>query len=217
MPYLLVVGSKNYSSWSLRPWLAMKASGIPFEEVLVLLDQPDTRENILKHSPTGKVPVLKTDRGETIWDSLAIIEEMASRHPEAGLWPSDSTARAFARSISSEMHSGFQPLRGHLDMNLHRPVKPREQKPEVEADIARIIAIWTEARSRFGEGGPFLFGAFSGADAMYAPVVWRFHTYAIPVPPEIRAYMDAVIGLPAMQAWVEDARDEPRAARYEKD
>ncbi|GGE46498.1 glutathione S-transferase [Agaricicola taiwanensis] len=217
MPYILVVGSRNYSSWSLRPWLAMRASGIPLEDVLVLLDQPDTRENILRHSPAGKVPVLKTDRGETIWDSLAIIEEMATRHPEAKLWPEDSTARAHARSISAEMHSGFQALRGHLDMNLHRPVKPRPQKPEVEADIARIIAIWTDTRARFGHGGPFLFGSFTGADAMYAPVVWRFHTYAVPVPDDIRAYMDAVIGLPAMQQWYEAARDEPRAARYEID
>ncbi len=216
MSYTLVVGSKNYSSWSLRPWLALKASGIPFEDVLVLLDRPDTRQNILKHSPTGKVPVLKTD-GEAIWDSLAIIEEMAARHPEARLWPADPAARAHARSISAEMHSGFQGLRGHLDMNLHRPVKPRPSKPEAEADIARILAIWTGTRTRFGQGGPFLFGAFTGADAMYAPVVWRFHTYAVPVPADIRTYMDAVIDLPAMREWYEAARNEPRSARYEVD
>lgn len=217
MPYILVVGSKNYSSWSLRPWLAMKASGIPFEDVVIDLGDDNRREAILKHSPSGKVPALKTDRGETIWDSLAIIEEMASRHPEAALWPEDSTARAHARSISSEMHSGFQNLRGHLDMNLHRPVKARALTPEVEADIARIIAIWSEARQRFGEGGPFLYGAFSGADAMYAPVVWRLHTYAVPVSNEVRTYMDAVMQLPAMQEWYEAARNEPRVARYEAD
>lgn len=217
MPYILVVGSKNYSSWSLRPWLALKASGIPFEDVVIDLGDENRREAILKHSPSARVPALKTDRGETIWDSLAIIEEMATRHPEAKLWPQDSTARAHARSISAEMHSGFQNLRNHLDMNLHRPVKPRAAKPEVDADIARIIAIWSEARERFGEGGPFLYGAFSGADAMYAPVVWRLHTYAIAVPDNVRAYMDAVIKLPAMQEWYEAARHEPRVARYETD
>lgn len=217
MPYILVVGSKNYSSWSLRPWLAMKAGGIPFEDIVIDLGDENRGETILKHSPNARVPALKTDRGETIWDSLAIIEEMATRHPEAKLWPEDATAHAFARSISAEMHSGFQSLRNHLEMNLHRPVKPRTAKPEVDADIARIIAIWSEARERFGEGGPFLFGAFSGADAMYAPVVWRLHTYAIPVPGKVRAYMDAVINLPAMQEWYEAARHEPRVARYETD
>lgn len=216
MAYNLIIGSKNYSSWSLRPWLALRVAGIPFTEELILLGQDDTVARILVHSPAGKVPILKTPDA-VIWDSLAIIEEIASRHPEAGLWPIDPAARALARSISAEMHSGFLPLRRQLAMHLQRDVKPREIDAEAEANITRIIDIWRDARARFGAGGPFLFGAFTAADAMYAPVVWRFHTYAVEVPPEIRTYMDAMMALPAMQDWLAAAVREPRVARYEVD
>lgn len=196
----LVIANKLYSSWSLRPWLMLRQAGIAFDEVLVPLGQPDTRARILAHSPAGRVPIL-VDGDVTIWDSLAILEYAAERWPDAGIWPSDGAARAMARAISAEMHSGFGALRSACPMNLGRRYGARDRGPEVAADVARIGAIWRETRARFGGAGPFLFGAFSAADAMYAPVVTRFDTYALAVDTVGRAYMDAVLSCPGFLAW----------------
>ena len=193
---LLVVGNKNYSSWSLRPWLAMKVLGIPFREERISLYVEGAKEKIRAHSPAGKVPCL-VDGGLRVWDSLAILEYLAERHP--GLWPADAAQRARARSISAEMHSGFPNLRNHMSMNIRKRFPGKGRTPEVLAEIARIVEIWGECR------GPFLFGAFSAADAMYAPVVLRFRTYAVELPPACRAYADAVLALPALQEWIADA------------
>jgi glutathione S-transferase len=211
----LVVGSKAYSSWSLRAWLALRVSGIDFEEISVPLGRDDTRARLLAHSPAGKVPVLK-DGSIRVWDSLAIIEYAAERWPEAGLWPTDRAARALARSIAAEMHSGFMPLRRHFPMDLRRSLPGREATPEAAADIARIGALWAETRAAHGgSGGPFLFGRFTAADAMYAPVVARFETYGVDAGPVGRAYMDAMLALPALRDWYAAARTEPAIARYE--
>ena len=174
--YRLVIGNKNWSSWSLRPWLAMRRLGLPFEEINVRLRQADSKAAILKYSPSGLVPLL-LDGDLAIWDSLAILEYLAEQHPDKHLWPADRQARALARSVSAEMHSGFAPLRQACSMEILAD-NPLEPVPEtVETDIRRIIALWRECRSRFGAGGPFLFGEFSAADAMYAPVASRFRTY----------------------------------------
>ncbi|WP_223642008.1 glutathione S-transferase family protein [Corallococcus sp. EGB] len=210
----LVVGSKNYSSWSLRPYLALAHTGQPFQEVLVPLDTPETAALIALHSPSGRVPVLK--HGDTlVWDSLSICEYLAEAFPEAKLWPTDRAARAMARSVTSEMHSGFQALRTNLPMNITaRKTVPGVDAPGVHADIARIQALWEGCRERYGKGGPFLFGAFTIADAFFAPVVTRFVTYGVPFRPQNIAYRDAVLGLPAMLKWTEAARGEPELARY---
>jgi len=200
MTLKLIIGNKNYSSWSLRPWIAMKAAGIPFDEELIPLYEPGSRDRVLRYSPTGKVPVL-VDGDIKIWESLAILEHLAERFPQKGLWPADVAARGHARVISSEMHAGFVALRRNCPMNMWTPPAKREKPPEVYDDARRIDALWTECRDRFGKGGPFLFGAFSAADAMYAPVVSRFHTYMIDVGPTSRAYMDAVMELPAWTEW----------------
>lgn len=204
--YTLVIGNKAYSSWSLRPWLLMKHAGIPFEEVKLSLYQEGAKQRLLSHSGAGKVPVLR-DGDLTIWDSLAIAEYLAEKHPERKLWPADSKARAQARSASAEMHSSFSSLRSQMPMNVRRRV-PRKPTPEVAADIARIQAIWTDCRGRFGAGGPFLFGTFCIADAMYAPVASRFHTYGVDLAEPSRAYAQTLLGLPAFQAWVADANAE---------
>jgi glutathione S-transferase len=197
----LVIGNKNYSSWSMRPWVALRAANIAFEEVFIpLYTGTADKEKILSFSRSGKVPVL-VDGDVTVWDSLAIIEYAAERFPEARLWPEDRARRAHARSISAEMHSGFMALRNECGMNLHRPVKPIALSDDAQANIARVQQIWTECRQRYGMAGPFLFGAFSGADAMYAPVVHRFRTYAIEVAPEAKAYMETMMALPAFQEW----------------
>jgi glutathione S-transferase len=197
----LVIGNKNYSSWSMRPWIALRAANIAFEEVFIpLYTGAADKEKILSFSRSGKVPVL-VDGDVTVWDSLAIIEYAAERFPEARLWPEDRARRAHARSISAEMHSGFMALRNECGMNLHRPVKPVALSDDAQANIARVQQIWTECRQRYGKAGPFLFGAFSGADAMYAPVVHRFRTYAIEVVPEAKAYMETMMALPALQEW----------------
>jgi len=218
MPLRLLIGNKNYSSWSLRPWLAMKAAGITFEETLVSLDTPDFRAKVSALSGgegRGSVPVL-IDGEVRVWESLAILEYLAEKFPEAALWPAAPAARAHARAISSEMHAGFQPLRRHLPMNIRRPVKQRPLDDAVKADVARIDAIWCECRARFGAGGAFLFGGFSGADAMYAPVVWRFHTYVVAVSAVARDYMRAVIALPASAEWREAARREPWVLEHDE-
>jgi glutathione S-transferase len=204
----LIIGNKNYSSWSMRPWIAMKAAGIAFKETLFPLYLPGSREQVLKYSPAGKVPVL-IDGDILIWESLAILEYLAEKFPDAKLWPHDPGARANARAIAAEMHAGFGPLRRHCPMNMHRdPKKPFTLIPEVEENIKRIDEMWNDARTRFGKGGPFLFGTFGAADAMYAPVVSRFASYAIKVSPVSRAYMDAVMALPAWKEWETAGRAE---------
>jgi glutathione S-transferase len=207
MPLQLIIGNKNYSSWSLRPWLAMKVAGIVFEETLIPLGAPDFKAQVTALSGAGKVPVL-IDGDIRVWESLAVLEYLSEKFPRAGLWPASEAARAQARAVAAEMHAGFLPLRRHLPMNIRRPVKPRALDEAAAADVARIDAIWSECRARFGGGGPFLFGAFGAADAMYAPVVWRFHTYAVEVSAPARAYMRAVLALPASNDWREAARAE---------
>jgi glutathione S-transferase len=208
MALLLLIGNKNYSSWSLRPWIAMKVAGIAFAEQVISLDAADFKERVRKISGTGKVPALAD--GETqVWESLAILEYLAERFPQARLWPADPGPRAHARSVAAEMHSGFTPLRRHYPMNVRRPVQRREPTAEVAENIGRIDAMWAGCRTRFGQSGPFLFGAFGAADAMYAPVVSRFHTYGVEVGPVARAYMAAVLGLPAWAEWCAAAREEP--------
>jgi glutathione S-transferase len=204
----LVIGNKNYSSWSMRPWLAMKMAAIPFSEEVIPLYEPGSRERILSISPTGKVPVL-IDGGIRVWESLAILDHLAERFPAAALWPVALDARAHARAIAAEMHAGFAPLRRHCPMNVWRPPRRRELPEEVRADAQRIDAIWTGCRTRYGAGGPFLFGAFTAADAMYAPIVSRFHTYAVGVGTVARDYMDAMMALPAWRVWTEAALAEP--------
>lgn len=205
MSLTLVIGTKRWSSWSLRPYLSLMATGAPFSEVLIELRQPDTKEKILQWSPSGKIPMLE-DGGVKVWDSLAICEYLAERFPEAKLWPESREARAHARSISAEMHSGFTALRSTCPMDVVENQVLAEIPDDVKADVARIDAIWTDCRARFGQGGPFLFGAFTNADAMYAPVVTRIRTYNLPVGPAASAYCDAVMALPAMAKWIEGAR-----------
>jgi glutathione S-transferase len=204
----LVIGNKNYSSWSLRPWLAMKVAGIAFKETVISLEAKDFKARVTAVSGAGKVPVL-IDGDVHVWESLAILEYLAEKFPAAGLWPKDAAARAHARAIASEMHAGFLSLRRHLPMNVWRPVKLRPLDDGAKADAARIDAIWSDCRARYGAAGPFLFGAFSAADAMYAPVIWRFHTYAVGVGAAARAYMNAMMALPAWGEWRDAARREP--------
>ncbi|KJC61336.1 glutathione S-transferase [Bradyrhizobium sp. LTSPM299] len=200
----LVIGNKNYSSWSLRPWLALRANDIPFEEVFIPIytDQAD-KDRILSVSDSGKVPAL-IDGNLTVWDSLAIIEYLAETVPDVKLWPADRAARAHARAISAEMHSGFMALRNECGMNLHRPIRAVALSDDARANVARIQEIWADCHARYGKQGPFLFGAFSGADAMYAPVVHRFRTYAIPVQGAAQHYVDAMLSLPAFQQWTRE-------------
>jgi glutathione S-transferase len=208
MALVMLIGNKNYSSWSLRPWIAMKVAGIPFEERVISLDAADFKARVHEVSPTGKVPALAD--GEThVWESLAILEYLAEKFPQAGLWPSEPRARAHARSLATEMHAGFSALRSHFPMNVRRPVKARAPTPEAANDIRRIEAMWTDCRTRFGGGGPFLFGAFGAADAMYAPVVSRMQTYAITLGAAARAYVEAVMSLPAWAEWRAAAVKEP--------
>ncbi|MEH6950305.1 glutathione S-transferase family protein [Nitrobacter sp. NHB1] len=210
MTLTLVIGNKNYSSWSMRPWLALKASGIAFEERFIpLYTGAADKQRILDVTPAGKVPAL-IDGDVTVWDSLAIIEYLAERFPEAGLWPANAACRAHARSISAEMHSGFAALRSECGMNLHRPVGAKALSDNAGADIARIQELWTDCRQQYAKAGPFLFGSFSAADAMYGPVVHRFRTYAIVVTPPVWAYMDAMMSLPAFQQWTEQGLAETR-------
>jgi glutathione S-transferase len=211
--YTLVVGTKSWSSWSLRPHVALRATGAPFEEVVIPLrrtESPTTREEIEKHSPAGRVPVLKITadgKTHTIWDSLAICETIAERHPEAHLWPSDPFVRAEARSYSAEMHSGFPAMRERLTMEFARKF-PAPWNDAARADVARVIASWEHALSRHSDSNGFLFGRFSIADAMYAPVVSRFITYGVEVPAIVRGYMDRVMALPSMQDWMKDSQAE---------
>jgi len=206
--FTLVIGNKNYSSWSLRGWLMMKATGAAFEEILVRLSLPTTRAEILKHGPSARVPILKHGT-LTVWETLAIGEYLAELFPKARLWPEDPAARAVARAVSAEMHAGFAALRKHFPMNVRSSFPNRGSTPEVQADIDRITALWHDCRSRFAKEGPFLFGGFTVADAMYAPVVTRFRTYKAQIPQEAQAYCDMVWALPALQEWAADSRKEP--------
>jgi glutathione S-transferase len=200
MALTLIIGNKNYSSWSFRPWIAMRVAGIAFEEKVVPLYEPGSREQILQYSPAGKVPVL-VDGDQRIWESLAILEYVADKFPKQKLWPDDPLARTHARTVATEMHAGFQPLRKSCPMNLWLPVKSRPQSEEVMANVRRIEFLWADCRARFGQGGPFLFGSFGAADAMYAPVVARLHSYGLAVGNATRNYMDAVMALPAWAEW----------------
>ena len=208
MALKLILGNKNYSSWSLRPWIAMRNAGIAFEEEIIPLYEPGSREKILKYSPTGKVPVL-VDGDMVVWESLAILDHISERFPKAQLWPNHPKARAHARAIAAEMHAGFRPLRLHLPMNMRRVGRKRELTTEVAADVRRVEAIWSDCRTRFGEGGPFLFGRFGAADAMFAPVVSRFASYAVGVGAACEAYMAAMMALPAWEEWRSAAAAEP--------
>ena len=201
----LVIGNKNYSSWSFRPWLAMKVAGIAFEETMISLEAPDFKSRVTALGGAGRVPTL-IDGDTCVWESLAILEYLAEKFPAAALWPAPPAARAHARAVASEMHAGFAALRRQLPMNIRRSVIPRTLDTDAAGDVARIEAIWSECRSRFGPGGPFLYGAFTAADAMFAPVVWRFHTYAVELGAASHAFMRAMMTLPAWHEWREAAR-----------
>ena len=209
MSLILYVGSKRYSSWSLRPYLALAHAGASFETKTILFGQPTTREQIAAVSPTGRVPVLHHD-GLVIWDSLAICEHAHELYPAAGLWPEDRARRARARSIAAEMHAGFAALRQHMPMEVDGSRPGQGHTPEALADARRVQAIWREQLA--ASGGPFLFGSFTIADAMFAPVATRFQTYGVELDTACRAYVDAIAALPAMQAWRADAEREPRSA-----
>jgi glutathione S-transferase len=212
----LVIGNKNYSSWSLRPWLALRANNVPFEEVFISLytGQAD-KDRILRVSDSGKVPAL-IDNAVTVWDSLAIIEYLAEKFPELKLWPEDRVRRAHARSIAAEMHSGFMALRNECGMNLHRPVGAIVLSEDALANIKRVQEIWADCFRRYGSDGPFLFGAFGGADAMFAPVVHRFRIYAIEVKGDARHYFEAMSANAAFQQWTREGLAETiRIERFE--
>lgn len=214
--YRLVIGNKNTSSWSLRPWLLMKRLAIDFEEVRINLRDPDRAALIKAHSPAGKVPVLWS--GDfLVWDSLAIMEYLADRHPDLGIWPSDMSARAVARCIAAEMHAGFQPLREFCPMSILSTSRLQEEHSEAVAmDIRRVIALWTDTRKRFGKSGRFLFSKFSAADAMYAPVASRLKTYVADLAPygddgTAKAYVETIFSMSEMTTWIEGAQAEMAA------
>ncbi len=203
----LVIGNKNYSSWSLRPWIAMKQIGLTFEEIVIPMAMPGTKTEMQKYAPTGLVPVL-IDGETAVFETIAILEYLNDKFPDAKLWPKDIATRAHARSIAAEMHGGFAALRRDCPMNIRRPVKKHIVSPEAQKHAERIDALWTDARMRYGKGGPFLFGHFTNADAMYAPVINRFHVYDLPRSKSAQAYMDAMMALPAWQEWEKASRAE---------
>ena len=201
MPALeIVIGTKAWSSWSLRPWLALKATGQKFKETLVPLRASNTSTRIRRYTPSGRVPVLKHGK-LVIWESLAICEYIAENFPKAGLWPKDKAARAMARALSSEMHSGFAALRQAMPMDINARHATPELSDAVKGDIARITQMWKDCRKKFGKGGAFLFGKFSVADCMYAPVATRFVTYGVKLDKTSADYVKAIMALPAMQEW----------------
>ena len=218
----LTIGNKNYSSWSMRPWVLLRQAGIPFEEVLVRFDSFDTdstfKQTLSKLNPVGKVPVL-TDGDLVIWDTLAIAEYVAESYPDKQLWPRDKAARARARSVCAEMHSGFSALRSNCPQNIEASLPEVgaliwRDKPAVRADVERLVAMWGELLAQ--HGGPLLFGAFTIADAYFAPVCMRLKTYGLPVPPTIAAYIDRVAALPGVAAWLSDARAEADFRAFEE-
>lgn len=208
MALTLYIGNKAYSSWSLRPWILLRVFEIPFEETVIPLYQATSSLDIQQHSPTGKVPALVAS-DVVVWESLAIMEYVADQFPDKPIWPADPAARAVARAMSAEMHAGFADLRRTCPTNFRREPKPLGLTDEARRDVDRIEAAWAAARRQWGQGGPFLFGGFSAADAMFAPVVNRLQAYMVEVTPETRAYMDAILALPAWQAWIEGAAAEP--------
>ncbi len=211
----IIVGNKNYSSWSLRGWLAVARSGLPFEEIVIPMFEEDSARRIAEHSPSGKVPCLR--HGEVVvWDSLAIGEYLAELAPAAQLWPADRAARAVARSACAEMHSGFAAMRNDMTMNIRASKPGVGHSPAALADAAAVLARWRQLRERWGADGDFLFGAFSLADCFYAPVVTRFETYGVELDPVSRRYADALLAVPEFQRWRAAAREEPwRIAHYE--
>jgi glutathione S-transferase len=204
----LVIGDKLNSSWSMRPWVLLKHFGIPFDETLIRLGRPDTKAKILEVSPSGKVPCLITEAGDSVWESLAIVETIAETHPEHAMWPRDAAQRTHARSISAEMHAGFADLRQNMPMEITTRAPGTGATPGVLENIARIEAIWAECLAK--SGGPFLFGEFGIADAMFAPVVMRFNTYAPDLSATSLDYAKRITALPAVAAWIEGAREEAR-------
>ena len=210
--FTVVIGNKNYSSWSLRGWLMARIAGIEFEEIVIPLDLPETQAAIRKHSPSGRVPVL-LHRGLAVWESLAIAEYLNDLKPEVGLWPASAAARAHARSISTEMHAGFLELRNNMPMNIRASYPGKGMTPGVRADIERITSMWRDCRKRFAGASPkddgFLFGPFGAADAMFAPVVTRFRTYGVKLDTDSDAYCNAVLAHPAMKEWIDAAKHEP--------
>ena len=218
----LFIGNKNYSSWSMRPWVLLTQAGIPFEEVMVRFDSFDAGSDFKKKlkgaTPTGKVPLLQ-DGDLAVWDTLAIAEYVAEQYPDKQLWPADKAARARARSICAEMHSGFTGLRGNCPMNIeaHLPdvgALALRDKPAVRADLQRIITLWSGLLAE--HGGPMLFGAFSIADSYFAPVVMRLKTYALPVPADVAAYMDRVCALPGVKDWIDSSMAEKDFIDFEE-
>ena len=210
----LVIGDKNYSSWSMRPWVLLTHFGVPFDEVLIELDRPDTKTSILAHSASGKVPCLITDESVAVWDSLAIAETLAERYPQYAMWPADASARARARSVSAEMHSGFGGVREAMPMNIRASKPGGGATRDALTDIARIDEIWRDCLA--ASGGPFLFGKFTIADAMYAPVVMRFNSYQPALSDEAAAYAARVTALPAVAAWIDGARRETHVVPHDE-
>ena len=206
--FTLIIGNKNYSSWSLRGWLALKHTGVEFGEIVIPLRRPETPGLLREHSPSAKVPNLKSPDGD-IWDSLAMCEYLAESFPAAGLWPAAKTTRAHARAVSAEMHSGFAALRSAMPMNMRDTLPMPELKDDLAKDIARVETIWQDCRQRFGQDGPFLYGAFSIADCMFAPVASRFATYQTPVSQLSQAYIGSLHAWPDMIEWMAAAKDEP--------
>lgn len=202
---LLIIGNKNYSSWSLRAWLMLKHAQVDFDEMRIPLFMPESKEQLLAHTPAGMVPVYR-DGGLAVWDTLAIAEYLYEKHPH--LWPAERAARARARSVSAEMHSGFAPLRKSMPMNIRATGRKVAGTPELEADISRIKTLWRELRAQYAAAGPWLFGPYSFADAMYAPVVFRFLTYGVSEPGLIDDYLLTVSGDPLLQAWIKDSNQE---------
>jgi glutathione S-transferase len=215
MSYTLLIGNKNYSSWSLRPWLLLHAFGVPFTEERHIFDTPEFAAEIQsrKRSPNGKVPVL-LDGDIAVWDSLAMAEYLAERH--AGMWPLNAVARAHARSACAEMHSGFQAVRQWMPMNVRRNYPIDTPRSDVQKDIDRLQSLWADARSTFGGDGPYLYGKFSVADAYFAPVVFRFNTYAVNLNPVVADYMKNMLAHPAMQQWIVDSRAEKEVVDHEE-
>ncbi len=205
--YTLIIANKRYSSWSMRGWLAMKLAGVPFDEIVIPLDLETTKAAIAEHSPSGLVPTLKHGP-RTIWDSLSIIEYLAELFPGHGFWPEDPTARAFARSVSAEMHSGFRALRGEMPMNIGAAKRGHAHSTDAEADVQRVMRIWRDCLHVFG-GGPFLFGPVGAADIMFAPVITRFETYGIQLDEICRTYARNVMTWPPVMEWCEAAKGEP--------
>lgn len=219
----LYIGNKNYSSWSMRPWVLLRQFGIPFDEVMVRFDsftpESEFKRQLADVSPTGKVPVLLDDDGLAVWDTLAIAEYAAERYPEKSMWPRNAGRRARARSMCAEMHAGFGALRNHCPMNIEAELsevgaRVLAEQPAVRADLERIVAMWSAALR--SSGGPFLFGTFGIVDAYFAPVVMRLRTYALPVPAEITAYMAAVQAAPGVAAWIEAALAEQDFLAFEE-